>query len=58
MKKVQRKQERPAQERNKKSQDREVQPKEAVFVKDLPSGSSWIPGIVIDKEALDHISLS
>ena len=49
MTKVQRKQKRQAQDRNKRSQDCEVQPKVSIFVKDLPSRSSWIPGIVLDK---------
>lgn len=46
---VEKKQERQTQDRNKRSQDREVQPRESVFVKDLPAGSSWIPGMVIEK---------
>lgn len=46
---VEKKQERQTQDRNKRSQDREIQPKESVFVKDLPAGSSWIPGMVIEK---------
>uniref|UniRef100_A0A1X7SDU4 Uncharacterized protein n=1 Tax=Amphimedon queenslandica TaxID=400682 RepID=A0A1X7SDU4_AMPQE len=32
-----------------RSQDREVQLKESVYVKELPSGSSWLPGIVIEQ---------
>ena len=46
---VEKKQERQTQDRNKRSQDREIQPRESVFVKDLPAGSSWIPGMVIEK---------
>ena len=49
MSNVEKKQEKQTQNKNKSSQIREVKPRDSVFVKELPSGSSWLPGVVIEQ---------